>query len=171
MEGQFDAATVAADYYSILRQATPLQRSVRNLHAALQQAREQIPGDRGLINARDQAAVLERSADLLHSDAQLGLEFTQARHAEAQASRTYEMAVSAHRLNLLMAAFFPVATLGTIFGMNVSQGLNNALSSPLLWSVLATGLMCGMILAALIARKPIPPARKARTIRHKPSAS
>lgn len=162
LESRLDTATTAADFYSILREATPLQRSARNLHAALQQARELVPADRDLINARDQAGEVERATELLHHGAKLGLEFTNARHAEAQAERTYEMAVSAHRLNLLMAAFFPVATLGTVFGMNVSQGLNHALTSPLLWTVLAAGLMCGTILAGMIARKPVRPARKAR---------
>lgn len=170
LEGQLDAATTAADYFSILREATPLQRSARNFHAALQQAREMVPADRDLINARDQAGEIERSADLLHSDAKTGLDYTNARHNESQAERTYEMAVSAHRLNLLMAAFFPVATLGTVFGMNVSQGLNNAVKSPLLWAVLAAGLMCGMILAAMIARKPVHPARKPRKNVRKASA-
>jgi len=96
--------------FDLLRSIAPLHRTARHLYATLQEARELVPEDRDLINLRDQIGEIERALELLHGDAKNGLEFTVARQAEQQAERTYDMAVSAHRLNLLAAAFFPVAT-------------------------------------------------------------
>jgi Mg2+ and Co2+ transporter CorA len=76
-----------------------------------------------------------------------------ARKTEEQAQRGYEMAVSAHRLNLLAAIFFPIATLSAIFGMNLQHGL--PLPSPgAFWGVLLIGLVSGMFLTLLIASRP-----------------
>src|SRR5262245_16818844 len=43
LESQWQVATTAADYYHLLRAIAPLHRASRNLHATLQQAREQVP--------------------------------------------------------------------------------------------------------------------------------
>ena len=56
--------------------------------------------DHDLISVRDLAGNAERMAELLHADARNGLDFTVARAAEEESRRTYQMAVSAHRLNL-----------------------------------------------------------------------
>ena len=54
-----DKAVTIAEYYEVLDGITPVHRAIRNLHAALQEAREKIPSDRDLINARDRAYELE----------------------------------------------------------------------------------------------------------------
>ena len=74
------------------------------------------------------------------------------------------MAVSAHRLNLLAAAFFPVATLSAIFsailGMLLVHPAEQGWSTPtLFWCLLGTGLACGLVLARAIARAPAPVTR------------
>jgi hypothetical protein len=79
----------------ILKQVVPMRRASRHLHAALQQAREHVPGDRDLISCRDEAGSVERGAELVTAEAQNGLE--------------YAMAVSSHRLNRMVAIFFPIA--------------------------------------------------------------
>ena len=99
----------AQDYFLLLQALAPLHRTTRNLHLALQQARELAPDDRDLIAPRDQAADLERALDLLHGDARNGLDYTIAHQTEEQTRRTYDMAVAAYRLNLLAALFFPVS--------------------------------------------------------------
>lgn len=156
LEARWQSAATAADYFSLLRLVAPLHRTVRNLHAALQQARELAPEDRDLINLRDQAGEVERSVELLHGDARNGLDFTVAREAERQADRTREMAVAAHRLNLLAATFFPVATLGAVFGMNLAHGLEGWVTPAHFWAVLGLGLVAGAVTARFIARKPAP---------------
>jgi Mg2+ and Co2+ transporter CorA len=157
LEDTFDSATSSRDYFQLLQELVPLDRSLRNAHAALQQAREMMPNERALISARDQAGDLARAAELLQSDAKHGLDFTIARQSEEQARRTYEMAISAHRLNLLAAIFFPLATLSSLFGMNLIHGYE---STPhLFWLLAAAGLVVGTVLALGINRRPPPPPR------------
>lgn len=160
LEKELENADNADDYYALLRAVGPLHRSARNLHATLQQARELVPDDPALINARDQAGEIERALDLLHNDASHGLNFTIARHAEDEAEATHQMSLAAYRLNLLAATFFPVATIGTVFGMNLSHGFEDPKYHGLFWVLLIFGLMSGIALAVLIARKPLRPVRK-----------
>lgn len=161
LEKRWTTADSADDFFRLLRDLAPLHRAARNLHATLQQARELVPDDRDLINLRDRVGEIERTIELLHGDAKNGLDYTVARQAERQAARTYDMAVSAHRLNLLAATFFPVATLstvyGAVFGMILAHGDGGWSSPALFWSLLVFGLLCGFVLAQAIARKPVPP--------------
>jgi Mg2+ and Co2+ transporter CorA len=153
LDDQLQQATTADDYFRVLQEVAPSYRAARNLHAALQQARELLPADRDLVVLRDQAGEVERAAELLQSDAKHGLDFLIARKTEDQAERGYEMAVSAHRLNLLAAIFFPVATLSAVFGMNLEHGLPQQ-SQAAFWGVLVIGLVSGMFLTLLIAGRP-----------------
>ncbi len=133
---------------------TPLSRAIRNLHATLQQARELTPQDHDLISVRDLAGSAERMAELLHADAKNGLEFTVARAAEDESRRTYQMAVSAHRLNLLAAIFFPLATISSLLSMKLNHGLDEA-STAVFWLTVIVGAIAGFVLAVMIARRPI----------------
>jgi hypothetical protein len=163
LEKQWQTAASAEDYFLLLRAIAPLHRTTRHLHATLQQARELVPADRDLINLRDQVGEVERALELLHSDAQNGLDFTIAHQAEQQAERSYDMAVAAHRLNLLAATFFPVATLSAvysaIFGMILAHGAQEWSTPALFWCLLGLGLVCGLMLGRVIARKPAPVTR------------
>ncbi|HUY87911.1 MAG TPA: CorA family divalent cation transporter [Pirellulales bacterium] len=153
LDDQLQQAQLSDDYFRVLHSLAPLYRASRHLHAALQQAREMAPADRDLITLRDQAGEIERAAELLQSDAKHGLDFLIARKTEEQAQRGYEMAVSAHRLNLLAAIFFPIATLSAIFGMNLEHGLPQR-STGVFWTVLVIGLVSGMFLTLLVASRP-----------------
>lgn len=160
-ERRWQTADAAEDFYRLLRAVAPLYRAARNLHAALQQARELVPADRDVINARDAAGEVERAAELLHGDAKNGLDYTVARQAERQAERTYSMAVAAHRLNVLVAAFFPVATLsavyGAAFGMMHAHGDQGWSTPTLFYALLLISLAGGYFLAQAITRQPPPP--------------
>lgn len=150
-DGQEDRATTVAEYYDVLEGMTPLHRAVRNLHAALQDAREKISTDRDLINARDRAYELERNADLLVTDIRNALEFATARKAEEQATASHQLAVSAHRLNMLAAFFFPIASLTAIFGTNLSHPLEQYLPPPYaFFTIIGSGVLLGVILAGYL---------------------
>ena len=159
LEARWADASTAQGYYDLLLAIAPLHRSVRNLHTTLQQAREMVPDDRDLLNLRDQVVEIERAIELLHGDVRNGLDFTVARQAEEQTERSYEMAVSAHRLNLLAALFFPIATISAVFGMNLSHGLVGG-GPATFWTILAASLVCGLFLAQAIAKKPRPSDKK-----------
>jgi hypothetical protein len=148
---QEDEAVSVSEYFAVLENMSPLARAVRNLHLALQDAREKMPDDRDLINARDRAYELERSADLLLADVRHALEFAVVKKSEEQAAASHQMAVSSHRLNTLVAFFFPIATLTAVFGTNLTQPLEQFLPPPYaFFAVLAAGLVLGCGLAGYL---------------------
>jgi Mg2+ and Co2+ transporter CorA len=121
------------------------------LHAALQDARERVSGDRDLINARDRAYELERAADLLIDDVRNALQFATARKAEEQAVASHQMAISAHWLNMLAAFFFPIAALTSIFGTNLTHPLEHYVPPPYaFFGVISAGAVLGAILAGYL---------------------
>jgi hypothetical protein len=151
-DGQEERATTTVEYYNVLDGITPIHRTVRNLHDALQDAREKISGDRDLINARDRAYELERTAELLVNDVRNALQFTAARQAEEQAAASHQLAVSAHRLNLLAAFFFPIAALTAIFGTNLSHPLEQYLPPPYaFFTIIGAGVILGLLLVGYLA--------------------
>jgi len=156
LESQLQSASCATDYFELLQAITPLHRTSRNLHATLQAARDMLADDREVIVARDAAGDLERAFELLHVDAKNGLDFTAAQKAELQSQRGYEMAMSAHRLNLLAALFFPVTAISSIFGMNFPSGLESIPGQWLFWGILGGGFLTGVLLTQVIAKKPQP---------------
>ncbi len=146
-------ANSATEYHQVLEGIAPVLRSSRGLHRALQEARDKLKEDRDLIDFRDRAAGIERSAELLLQDAQFGLSFTAAKQAETQAQSATRMASAAHRLNLLAALFLPISALTGIFGMEIRSGLAD--TSMNFIAVLGAGLGVGLVLvlAILIGRK------------------
>lgn len=162
LEEEDHKAESATDYFKVLSKLAPLRRASQNLHQTLQRARELCSEDRNLINFRDQAYRVERMADLLYSDAKSSLDYRIARQAEDQAKSSFQMAVSSHRLNMLAAFFFPLATLSAIFGVNLKHGLENVntiadlttahLPSTPFLVVLGFGVLMGFFLRSMINR-------------------
>ena len=146
-------ASTALEYFELMSELTAIQRAARHQYAALQEAREKID-TRDLINFRDMAYNIERQADLLLSDSKNAMELTTARQAEEQAEISYYMSVSAHRLNVLVAFFFPIATLTAVFGVNMDTGLEHY-APPLPFLVtISAGLLAGLMLKLSVTRKP-----------------
>lgn len=154
---QDEQALSAEDYFAILEGLAPVHRAARHLHQALQEAREAVPQDRALINFRDQAYAIERQADLVYTSAKNGLEFAVAKRSEDLAHAGHRMSVSAHRLNLLAAFFFPLATLASIFGISgVAHPLENGPAPWTFLGLVGVGLISGIVLTVFIMRKPRP---------------
>jgi hypothetical protein len=154
LEKQFQTASCAEHYFQLLQAVMPLCRASRHLHKTLQQAREMVPTDHEIIVARDTASDIERGFELLQLDAKNGLDYTIAHKAELQSQSTLQMARSAHRLNLLAALFFPITAISSVFGMNVSHGLESLPSGYLFWGLLSSGFLCGLLLTRVVAQKP-----------------
>jgi hypothetical protein len=171
LERAEDDATQARDYFELLDRLAPLARATRNLYGVLQQARETVADDRELIVVRDEASDLMRRSELLNEDARNGLEFAIAWQAEQQAEISHQMSVAAHRLNLLVAFFFPIATLMAIFGTSLHHGLEpwDQANGPLpLLALIAAGLFCGVILTGFVTR---PTRRPQRSLQSNSSSS
>jgi Mg2+ and Co2+ transporter CorA len=147
-----EVASTSEDSFEILEQLTPLHRATRNLHNVLQEARKAYPEYRELINLRDRAYEIERTAELLFNETKNELDYTIARRVEEQAQASQRMAVSAHRLNILAAFFFPIAALTAIFGVNLEHGWESD-SAPFPFLVtIALGLLLGCILTVFVTR-------------------
>ncbi|MCH5373674.1 MAG: CorA family divalent cation transporter [Planctomycetes bacterium] len=149
-DDQEEHAGNVEDYFSVMERLAPLMRAARHQHQVLQEARKACPDDREIINFRDRAYEIERSAELLYSETKNSLDLAVARRAEEQAESSRRMAVSAHRLNLLAAFFFPLATISAVFGTNLRHGLETL---PPPWPLLAlvgVGLLCGIVLTGFV---------------------
>ncbi len=151
LEEKENKAHTASEYHSVLERLAPVLRSSRGLHRALQQARELMKSETVLVNCRDQAAAIERNAELLLQDAQFGLNFTVARQAEAQAATSQQMATTAHRLNILAAVFFPLTALASVFGMEIHSPFSDTPANFL--AICLVGLVVGAVLGGFLMRR------------------
>jgi len=139
-----DAATTPGEHAELLETVMPLNRSSTNLCNALQAAREYVKGDRLLIAMRDAAYELSRNFELLTSDAKLALDYHIARNAEIQAARSAEATEAQHKLNILAALTFPLMALATLFGMNLTHGVEDQ-TPAVFWLVFGLGLITGLL--------------------------
>jgi hypothetical protein len=120
----------------------------------LQDARTEHPEVRELINLRDRAYEIERNAELLLAEVKNSLDVLVAKRAEEQSEASHKMSVASHRLNVLVAFFFPVASLMAIFGANLPHGLEGTPPPVALLTVLAIGVVLGGVLAKFVTNRP-----------------
>jgi hypothetical protein len=152
---QLEQSAGQADQYSqLLEGLAPIARAVRNMLDVLEEARKAQPEDRALIDHRDRGYELARWAELLYDDAKNSMDVAVVRRAEEQATASHRMLVSAHRLNVLAAMFFPFATLGAIFGTTLTDNWHWSHSWRAFAAFLIVGLISGPMLAAFISREP-----------------
>ncbi len=148
-----EKATTSSEYMAILEQLSPVHRSATNLHHVLQEARQECPDVRELINLRDRAYEIERTAELLLTEVKNSLDVIVAKRAEEHAASSHQMSIASHRLNVLVAFFFPVATLMAIFGANLRHGLEDTWPPVPMLVVIVVGLLMGGILSLFVTRR------------------
>lgn len=163
LSAAYQAATTTEQLFDLQEQLTPLARAGRNMHDALQTARDGIQGDTYLIEMRDQAYDIDRNLGLLLEDVRNAIQYKTAREAEEQAKLGREALRASHRLNMLAALFFPLTALTSVFGMNTSSGLNPE-NPVVFWTVFLIGGLLGFGLKAWVmggqtADKPKPAPR------------
>jgi Mg2+ and Co2+ transporter CorA len=149
-----ERADLADEFFRLLREIAPLHRAAGNMYDTLQEARDLVREDHDLIVCRDEAYHVYRSVELLQGDAKIGLDCAIARRAEEDAQSSYRMAVAGHRLNVLAAIFFPIATIASIFGMNLDHGLGETDTPWLFWVLVLGSVACGFFLRAAIVERP-----------------
>ncbi|MDF3068500.1 MAG: CorA-like Mg2+ transporter protein [Polyangiaceae bacterium] len=150
LDDQIDDADAAGVLYRVLRAATPIARTARHLHRTLQEAREAVDA-RELIMLRDTAGDVERSVELLTSDAKNALEFVGAKEAEAQTELARRATDAQHRLNLIAALFLPVTAVGSVLGMNLTNGFEGG-GVWLFWCVSVAALVTGLVVRSSVTR-------------------
>ena len=145
-------AQKADDYLPILDGMVPLVRSTKNLLSTLEEARKELPKDRSIIDHRDRAYELSRQAELLYEDAKNSMEVAMIRRADEQTTATHQMTVASHRLNVLAAIFFPLATMGSVFGTTLTDNWSWSKSTMGFTCFLAVGIAFGLILVGFVTR-------------------
>ena len=142
----------ADEYSTLLEGLAPISRTLRHKVEVLEQARKAMPDDRALIDLRDRGYELSRWADLLYDDSKNSMDVAVVKRAEEQARSSHRMLVSAHRLNVLAALFFPFATLGAIFGTTLTDNWSWSHGWQPFAIFLGVGMLCGATLATFITR-------------------
>jgi hypothetical protein len=152
LELQEQAAKSARDYFDVMEKLAPIHRATGNQHSVLQEARKQCPDAREIIDMRDRAYDIQRSAELLSSGCKNALDFQIARQVEEQTRASDHMSIAAHRLNLLAAFFFPLATIAGLFGMEIRSGIEKLPEPYTFIAVVVVGLVIGAALTGLLLR-------------------
>ena len=170
LDREEEQAKTAGDYFSVLQQLTPIHRAVRNQHQVLEEARKLCPDYREIIDARDRAYAIQRTAELLFDGTKNALDFTVAKRAEDQSQASERMLVAAHRLNILAALFFPILTLTAILGVDFKTlasilGLDESFFDgtgyypAVFLGLVVVGLAMGTVLTSFVTRSSDRPAR------------
>ena len=154
---QFDQAEVSAQgadqYLPLLEGLAPVTRAIRNLQSILGEARKALPDEFELINHRDRAYDLSRTAELTYQFAKDSMDVAVVRKAEEQAVASEKMEIASHRLNIMAALFFPLATLASVFGTTLTENWSWSETATPFYIFLAGGLMAGFVLAKVIGRR------------------
>ena len=150
LDQSFDEAQSIEVTFQILNEAIPIYRAAKNMHQVLQKTREVLDDNKQIITLRDQAYEIERAAELLVSDAKNAIDYSIAKRTEAQAVRSEEISTAAHRMNMLLAIFFPVTAVASLLSTNLMTGLEGKKSPLLFWSIVTGSLLIGFMLRGAI---------------------
>ena len=145
--------------FKVLGELSPIARATHNLYTTLRESRKHKVDDEQLLNWRDKAYELTRRVDLLQDDTKTALNFEIAHQAELQAETSHQMASSAHRLNVLAAFFFPLATLSAVLGTNLEHVFPSVSQKMAMAIMLIVGLLLGSGLTYLVTRPAIRPGK------------
>lgn len=149
----YEKATDTKTLFDLVETLIPLTRAVRNMHQALQAARDAIKNDPYLIEVRDLGYEAERNFELLLEDVRNAIQYRTARDAEEQARLSKEALRASHRLNTLAALFFPLTAIASIFGMQLSHGLDER-DPMMFWMIFAVGTALGFGMKSWVLGKP-----------------
>jgi Mg2+ and Co2+ transporter CorA len=104
-----------------------------------------------------------RNLELLSEDVRNAIQHRSARDAEAQAQLSRQALQASHRLNILAALFFPLTAVASLFGMNLTHGLDED-KVTIFWVVAAVCSGLGIAMKSWVlaksADKPIAPVKK-----------
>ena len=148
LEQQYKEARSASQLFAVLDLVSPIKRTSSHLYETLQAARQAID-ETLFIELRDEAYMISRAYDLVHEEIKLALDYRIAKNTEKQAKQAAEALKAQNRLNILAAFTFPLISLATIFGMNLTHGFEN-LSPIVFWAVFIFGTVVGLILKAWV---------------------
>ncbi len=146
-------ACLAEEYLPVLEGLAPVARAARNLCEVLQEARKAASEVPELIDLRDRAYDLARTAELAYQYAKDSMDVAVVKRAEEQAAASTKMALASHRLNIMAAIFFPLATLSGIFGTTLTENWSWSQTPVPFYIFIAVGFVAGILLASFVSWK------------------
>lgn len=146
---RLDRASLSQDYFAALKSIHPVERAIRNAHAALQTTRDGLRSATEIIPLRDRAYELARRAELLREDARATLDYQVVAQTAEQAELNRRLNRTTARLNVLIALFFPLTAVSAVFGMNLSHGFEGV-SILAFWAIVLGSICVGTLLAILL---------------------
>ncbi len=152
LDDKVEQAKSATEFLDVIRIARPLQRYTRNMHAVITQLRDALPEDADVLAARDRAYELERLAENIADDSENGTQHTIAQHTEEQATLSERIAKETHRLNLLAAIALPITAITSMFGMNLSNGVEELPPYATFWPVVGLALVIGLLIRSRVQK-------------------
>ncbi len=144
----------STQYLPILESLAPVARSSMNLYEVLREARKATPAALELIDLRDHAYDLSRSTELAYQYTKDSMDVAVVKRAEEQAKASDQMALASHRLNIMAAIFFPLATLSGIFGTTLTDNWTWSRTPLAFLLFVIGGLLAGIILAIFVSSRP-----------------
>jgi len=138
--------------FDLVEALSPLTLAARNMHLALQTARENIKRDPFIVEVRDLAYEVDRNFELLLEDVRNAIQSRTAREAEEQARLGKEALQASHRLNILAALFFPLTAIASVFGMNLHHGIDEK-STLSFWVIFVFGIVLGFAMKSWVLGK------------------
>lgn len=153
LEKRVASAQSTEDWFAILAVAAPLRRAACNMSDAFHSAQQLMPEGAAaeLQEAADAAHEVARDVELLQEQAQHSIDFLLARQNEIQALASEAHVDAAHRLNIIAALFLPLATIASVFGMNVPSGMERA-SLFIFWLIVMLGVGLGVAVVTSVMR-------------------
>ena len=150
LDDKLEVAEKATDFLALIKLARPLHRFTRNMHLALQNVRDAFPEDLEILALRDRAYELERLAETISDDTENGMQYTIAQHTEEQADLSERIAKESHRLNTLAAVALPITAIGSVLGMNLTNGLEELPEPISFWCIVFGLFLLGMFLRSRV---------------------
>jgi hypothetical protein len=151
---EFDIAEARAksadEYLRLIEGLTPVSRAAQHLHAVLQESRKLVPEAVELIDLRNRAYEISRTAELQYQYTRDEMDVAVIRRSEEHVRASDRMAKSAHRLNLMAAFFLPLATVSGVFGTTLTENWSWSESALPFALMLLTGLAAGGILTLML---------------------
>ena len=154
---KFESAEARANkadaYLKIVEALAPVSRSLQNFSNVMKEARKQVPDATELIDLRDRAYELARSAQLNYQMTRDEMDVAMIVRGEEHSRIADRMAQASHRLNMMAAFFLPLATISGVFGTTLTDNWSWSSSVVPFLLMITLGLLAGFVCMVMFQPK------------------
>lgn len=118
LDQAYQDAKTPDEYFAILERVVPIGRAVMRSAVTVQSLREIYKDNKEILLWRDEFNEIERSAELIQTNAKNALDYENARSAD-------QLAKLSGKLNTIAILFLPMTVVSGLFGMNLRNGIED----------------------------------------------